>query len=837
MSETKSPHGGLTRRSFLKTTGAVAGAAAVAGAFTPALQALAQDSKAVDGDRGEEVFSTICRSNCFQACMLNAHVLDGKVRKMTRGNYPDEIYSGSCLRGLAIPERVYSATRIKYPMRRIGERGADQWERISWDEAIEEIAAKFTDIRERYGTRAVVYESASGNYGSIQGNSGMSVRFCNALEMTRLGVCYDVAYGYGTNRVVGGTIRGYPPEAKNMLHSKHILIWGANPVFAQPQTWRIIRRAQERGARLTCIDPMFSASAARSDEYVPVRAGSDLYVVLAMINEVISNDMINELYVKRHTTAPFLLRKDNGLILRQSDIEGGEMAGVRDAKTLTATGSIKKDPAYVWDETSGSAALYTECKTPVLEGSFTVNGIEVETVYTALKRHMAQYTVEDASGASLIPVDTIKELARRYAEDGPVFIYSVYAIDHYCNGHLFAQAISILCALTDNISRLGSGVGAGSMSVAVLGLGGAVNSGWTKVDGGKKASYGSIPQADFANVVSSGKHKGKDFPVKALMVSCSNPISNWAQQGLWFSDILPNLEFVVTLDTEMTDTARYSDIVLPVAFWLETDDYRTNQANPYVVYGQKAIEPLHESKLDSEIFALIADKMGLGDDVPLKPPREWIELSLDSDKLRDAGFTPKTLEEQKAIRAIGSDDLPYVPGYGGAELKTPSGRAELYCECPVPRLDFGQDWKGDAEKEHFPYFLPPYENWYKGETFKKYPISFVQVHERWRTHSQWFAVESLRELDPEPLVHVSREDAEARGIVDGDIVEVFNDRGHVVVKAIVDDACSKGFAFMPKGWQINQCIEGCMQELTTTVVHPLSVNYSYYDVLADIRKR
>ena len=66
--------------------------------------------------------------------------------------------------------------------------------------------------------------------------------------------------------------------------------------------------------------------------------------------------------------------------------------------------------------------------------------------------------------------------------------------------------------------------------------------------------------------------------------------------------------------------------MLPVAFWLETDDYRTNQANPYVVYGQKAIEPLHESKLDSEIFALIADKMGLGDDVPLKPPREWICL-------------------------------------------------------------------------------------------------------------------------------------------------------------------------------------------------------------------
>ncbi len=184
-------------------------------------------------------------------------------------------------------------------------------------------------------------------------------------------------------------------------------------------------------------------------------------------------------------------------------------------------------------------------------------------------------------------------------------------------------------------------------------------------------------------------------------------ISNWAQQGLWFSDILPNLEFVVTLDTEMTDTARYSDIVLPVAFWLETDDYRTNQANPYVVYGQKAIEPLHESKLDSEIFALIADKMGLGDDVPLKPPREWIELSLDSDKLRDAGFTPKTLEEQKAIRAIGSDDLPYVPGYGGAELKTPSGRAELYCGMPSSSTRLRAGLEGQCREGALPVLPSP----------------------------------------------------------------------------------------------------------------------------------
>lgn len=79
----------------------------------------------------------ICSANCFQACMLNAHVRDGKVVKMSRGDYPEEIYSGCCLRGLSIPERTYSDNRLKYPLKRVEgtDRGAGEWERISWDQA------------------------------------------------------------------------------------------------------------------------------------------------------------------------------------------------------------------------------------------------------------------------------------------------------------------------------------------------------------------------------------------------------------------------------------------------------------------------------------------------------------------------------------------------------------------------------------------------------------------------------------------------------------------------------------------------------------------------------
>ncbi len=119
MSETKSPHSGLTRRNFLKATAAVTGMSVLAGsAATLAGCSTATEGHSLSSTGEEQIFSTICRSNCFQACLLNAHVRDGKVVKMSRGDYPEEIYSGCCLRGLSIPERTYSDNRIKYPLKR-----------------------------------------------------------------------------------------------------------------------------------------------------------------------------------------------------------------------------------------------------------------------------------------------------------------------------------------------------------------------------------------------------------------------------------------------------------------------------------------------------------------------------------------------------------------------------------------------------------------------------------------------------------------------------------------------------------------------------------------------
>lgn len=833
MSGSKSSHVGLTRRSFLKTTGAVVGAAAI-GSGAAGLSSLSVKDAAFAAEEPEEkVVTTSCRSNCFQACMLNAHVHDGKVVYMSRGDYPEDMYSGCCLRGLSMHERAYSRTRVKYPMRRVGERGSDQWERISWDEALDEIGEKLTAIREQYGPGALAIDTGSGNYGAVQGGGGILGLFKNASECTDINVCYDQASGHGTNRVIGGGIWGYSNEIKTVLDAKHVLVWGSNPVNSQMQSWRWLRAAKEKGAKLTCIDALYSTTAARCDEFVAVRPGSDLMIALAILNDIVSKDAFDSNFVKRTTSAPFLLRKDTGLILRQSDIEGGAMADVRDAVTLNTPGSMASDPACVWNEKTGKVSVYTECvEDCALEGEYEVAGIAVETVYSALKKHVAEYTMESASAASGVPIETIEELARIYREDGPVFLYAVYGIDHYRNGHLFMQTMAIVHALTNNISRQGSSLG----GFSCLGDQMILNYAAIFPKSGKLA-YSNIPQCDLANVISSGIHKGKEYPIKALMFASSNGMSNYADQQTWFKDILPNVEFVLTLETEFTDTARYSDIVLPVAFWTEINELRVNNyANPYVLYAHKGMEPLHEAKPDSEILALMAQRLGLEDDVPLRSPEEWIELLMDGAPINAKGITLEALQENSAMRGVGTEDVPYVRGAEGS-FPTSSGRANLYCEIPLPRVDFGQDWQEASKKERFPYFNPPTESWEGTEAASKYPLSYIQSHERYRTHTQWYAVESLREIDAEPLLHLSPEDAAERGMEDGEIVEVFNDRGAVTIKMIVDDSCPKGVCHIPKGWQRNQFIEGCYQDLTGAESDPVAVNFAYFDTRVDVRKK
>ena len=223
MSGNERPHSGFTRRSFLKTTAVAAGLAAVGTAATPSLQALAANYESgQDETKSEHVFCGVCRGNCSGTCKLNVHVRDNKIVKTSKrkfNSFPNGEIDRICLRGLSHPYNVYGPNRIQYPLRRVGDRGAGEWERISWDEAVTEIAEKWQAIREKYGDQAIAYTRGSGNMGTISGvASPMFNVFFNKINATQIKIARDQANTRGVNRVVGSLgdwVLNDPSDFKN----------------------------------------------------------------------------------------------------------------------------------------------------------------------------------------------------------------------------------------------------------------------------------------------------------------------------------------------------------------------------------------------------------------------------------------------------------------------------------------------------------------------------------------------------------------------------------------------------------------------------------------------
>ena len=817
MSEVKNPQGTVTRRGFLKATGGLLGAATVATAVPSSLSAFA-DANQGEVDSGEQIFHGVCRSNCMQSCRFNAHVREGKLVKLSPADYDEDYYRGGCLRGMSYMHRIYNPARIKYPLRRVEntERGAGQWERITWDEAIAEIAAKFQAIIDEYGPKAIAFDFGTGNYGEIQGQTGIFNRLGGMIGATKPAGMNDLSTGYGIDRVMGTGLMYFANEAKSVLDSSHIFVWGSNPVHSTPQNWRWMQLAKERGTKIITIDPVRSATAHKSDEYFCIKPTTDGYLALAMANYILENGLQNDEFIAKRSTAPFLVRMDTGMLLHKSAFE--------------AVAEGEDDPVYVWDEAAGAAGLHGTVAAPALEGSFEVQGIPVTTSYTLLKERLAEYTVADAAQVCGMSEEDIVYLAQEIAGARGVSVNISFGMDHYANGYHSCWAIAILLALTGNLGRDGAGFTGIYLNTALalnlVGLWGAK---------GYKGMATTFPMTMFHEVVETQQLNGEPYPMKAIVCITSNSVSNWPSQNNYLKKIIPNLDFILAMDMEMTDTARYADIVLPTASFYENEDFRKAHNLPYIVHQEKAIDPLYEAKDDVEIVGLIGRALGFEEAFPAENAFDlYANALLKSEACEKAGVTLERLRKEGFI------NLTMVPGkpgiVGRKKFPTASGLAQLYTELPAPRVDYGQDVTERFADEHLVYFKPSAEVSETSEAAKKFPLVFIQEHSRWRTHSQWFNAPVLRELDPKPIFKISAPDAQQRGIESGDIVEVFNDRGFMHVECVIDPSLPAGMTRMPKGWQREYFIEGGYQELTYPEHDEWSVAFNFYDTRVDVKK-
>jgi anaerobic selenocysteine-containing dehydrogenase len=195
-------------------------------------------------------------------------------------------------------DRVYSPDRLLYPLRRVGPKGAGEFERVSWDEALDDIATRLRRIIAEYGPSAILPYSFSGTQGQIQSNA-LSGRFFNRLGATRLerGVC-GAAGSAGVEATLGSTV-GMLPE--DLALSRFIVLWGTNTVVTNLHLWPFIRQAQAAGAHIVVVDPLKTRTAAAADWHIRPLPGTDAALALGMMSVIVEEHLYDAAYVAAHT--------------------------------------------------------------------------------------------------------------------------------------------------------------------------------------------------------------------------------------------------------------------------------------------------------------------------------------------------------------------------------------------------------------------------------------------------------------------------------------------------------------------------------------------------------
>ncbi|MEG1884499.1 MAG: molybdopterin-dependent oxidoreductase, partial [Clostridia bacterium] len=730
-----------------------------------------------------------------------------------------------CAKGRTNIQRMYNPNRLKYPMKRTGERGENKWERISWDEAISTIADNLKRIMDKYGPQSVMVATGAGSQSSINGvqNGSLGNRLINVLGWTPVGMCNDDAVAYGMQKSLGGGIYKFPSLMASPA-SKTVIVWSQNVGPAQPQTWKTVMSRKQTGSKIVVVDPQFTTIASKADLWVHPRPGSDPALILSLVQVIISEGLENKQYLLAHTVAPVLIRQDNKRYLRMSDVTGGPRSAANDKASMggqychvsefNPKNDVSDDLPMVWDPATNAPVALDAIAAPAMSGSFEVKGIKVKTAFDMLAESLQDYTPEKASSLCDVDAETIKELAH-LCVGIPVAHFMGYGSQSYNNGVQVGHALGTLMAVTGDIGIPGGGSSAASEV--------EMNNDYFSPTGVRRIY---IPRISLYDILKTGKYNGEDYPLKALYISGAGAMVGGAPDyNRTREELLSQMEFIFSVDIAFNDAVKYADIILPAAVIYEKADICCAGGFSFRYYD-KCVDPLYECKPDGEIVKLLGQALGAGEYFN-HTEEEFMEMVLDCDWLRKRGITLPALREKHM--------LPLAPVYTCKDgiFESSTKRAEFYVDYPVPRVQYGQDYDFDAE--HLPRFFEPYEAWPESDAMKKYPLvlNSTRVHQRF--HTQYFDCSWLLETDKEPTVRINPKDAVSRNIKDNAYVEVYNDRGHVVVRALYSEGVKPGCLVYPKGWQESQHKVGHWSELSSSVFDPVGLNNSFFDAAVDVR--
>lgn len=660
-----------------------------------------------------EVITGLC-GVCPAGCGVEIHMVDGRINRLAPlKDHPQGIV---CPRGVAAPGIVYSPDRLRFPQRRIGERGEGQFERISWDEAYDFLVDRLRQISTRYGPEAVCTYTGRGNFeyglnemfspsGTVESSANAVLFPFGSPNTTGVGALCYVSYGMIAPRACFGDYMCNIHE--DLEHADLIVVWGANPATDSPPiNLRRLKQAQARGASVIVIDHRRSetAKATRAD-WIGVRPGTDGALALGAIHVLIEEDLYNHVFTRR------------------------------------------------W--THGFEELHDYVRAFTPEQVEHITGVRAETVRT-LARAIAR-----ARGCSILMYTGLE-----YSNSGAQAIRAVLALQALA-GHLDAPGgklfkmqgrLRLNRLLTSPPPNARQPIGADKYPI------------YYQVR--NEAHAAELPRAIL---------QGDPYPIRGMIVSGASLITAWPNPSLW-RQALASLDLLVTINRFPTADMAFADLVLPATTMFEIESYVRHES--HVQLRRQVIEPLDEARNDYLIFAELARRLGYGDHWP-QTEAAMIEFALQDTgvSLRDLHGHPEGISSPEPEMHYHKYERGQLRADGQPGFETPTGKFELTSE-----------WLRQHGYAPLPIYTEPIEGPRAAPILAaRYPLVFnsgARLQSDFR--SQHHNIPALVKLQPRPLVNIHTADAQARGIEEGDEVEVVSPRGRVTFWAHVTDDIVRG---------------------------------------------
>lgn len=695
-----------------------------------------------------------CPHDCPDTCAMVVTVENGRATKVAGA--PDHPTTNGflCTKVNRYLERTYSPERLLYPMKRVGRKGEGRFTRISWEEAIDTIASRFSEIA-AVDPQAIQPYSYAGTMGLVQGES-MDRRFFHRLGASLLDRTICASAGAAGYKATIGASIGTDPE--RFGEARLIIIWGSNPITSNVHLWPRILEAQRQGARVIAIDPYRSLTAEKCDEHLAIMPGTDGALALGMMHVIIAENLVDQDYLDRYTLG-----------------------------------------------------------------------------YDLLRERVREYDPARVAAITGLSVATIVRLAREYATTTPAVIRLNYGMQRHAGGGMAVRTVSCLPALTGAWRHAAGGIllstsGAFGMNTAALHRPDLI---WNNP---RTINMSAIGDAllGVGRTVSFNRDTDHhpvedrltplDPPIRAIYVYNSNPVavapdSRKVVRGFAREDL-----FTVVHEIFQTDTADYADILLPATTQLEQFDVHRAYGHLYVVLNQPSIAPLGEALPNTEVFRRLARAMGFTEDCFNDSDEDLIRQAIDSPHPHMQGIGFDELAQRGWMRL----NLPerFAPFAEGGFL-TPSGKCEFY-----------SDTLARQGVDPLPAFVPPRESVASApELASLYPLAVISPPAHNFLNSTFANLPTFLKAEKEPHLEIHPIDAGTRGITNGDLVRVFNERGELRVRARVTEKARPGVVVALSIWWKKLTADGAnANDVTSQALTDLGAAATFYDALVEVER-